>query len=38
MRSIVFGVPMPSVDPYFLAVVRFDILVGIICVVAGLSL
>ena len=34
--TIVFGVPVPSVDPAFLAVVRFHILVGIACVVAGL--
>jgi uncharacterized membrane protein len=33
--TIVFGVPVPSVDPVFLAVVRFHILVGIVCVVAG---
>jgi hypothetical protein len=33
--TIVFGVPVPSVDPVFLAVVRFHILVGILCVVAG---
>ena len=35
--TIVFGVPVPSVDPFFLAVVRFHILVGIICVVAGVA-
>lgn len=34
--TIVFGVPVPSVDPTFLAVVRFHILVGIACVGAGL--
>ena len=33
--TIVFGVPVPSVDPVFLAVVRFHIVVGIACVVAG---
>jgi hypothetical protein len=33
--TIVFGVPVPSVDPLFLAVVRFHILVGIGCVAAG---
>lgn len=33
--SIVFGVPVPSVDPVFLAVVRFHIVVGIVVVVAG---
>ena len=33
--TIVFGIPVPSVDPVFLAVVRFHILVGIVCVVAG---
>jgi hypothetical protein len=33
--TIVFGVPVPSVDPVFLAVVRFHILVGIVCVAAG---
>ena len=33
--TIVFGVPVPSVDPVFLAVVRFHIVVGIVCVVAG---
>jgi len=31
----VFGIPVPSVDPVFLAVVHFHILVGICCVVAG---
>ena len=31
----VFGIPVPSVDPNFLAVVRFHILVGVGCVVAG---
>ncbi len=35
--TIVFGVPVPSVDPTFLAVVRFHILVGIACVGAGLT-
>jgi uncharacterized membrane protein HdeD (DUF308 family) len=35
--TIVFGVPVPSVDPFFLAVVRFHILVGITCVVAGIA-
>ena len=35
--TIVFGVPVPSVDPVFLAVVRFHILVGIACVVAGIA-
>jgi hypothetical protein len=35
--TIVFGVPVPSVDPFFLAVVRFHILVGITCVVAGVA-
>ena len=35
--TIVFGVPVPSVDPVFLAVVRFHILVGIVCVVAGIA-
>lgn len=34
--TIVFGIPVPSVDPVFLAVVRFHIFVGIVCVVAGL--
>jgi uncharacterized membrane protein len=33
--TIVFGVPVPSVDPVFIAVVRFHILVGIGCVAAG---
>jgi uncharacterized membrane protein len=33
--TIVFGVPVPSVDPVFLTVVRFHILVGIACVAAG---
>ena len=33
--TIVFGVPVPSVDPLFLAVVRFHIVVGIGCVTAG---
>src|SRR5262245_45790383 len=35
--TIVFGVPVPSVDPLFLAVVRSHILVGIVCVAAGAS-
>ena len=35
--TIVFGVPVPSVDPVFLAVVRFHILVGIACVGAGIA-
>ena len=35
--TIVFGVPVPSADPVFLAVVRFHILVGIVCVVAGVA-
>jgi uncharacterized membrane protein len=35
--TIVFGVPVPSADPVFIAVVRFHILVGIACVVAGAS-
>jgi len=34
--TIVFGVPVPSVDPLFLAVVRFHIVVGVACVSAGL--
>jgi hypothetical protein len=34
--TIVFGVPVPSTDLGFLAVVRFHILVGVACVVAGL--
>jgi hypothetical protein len=33
--TIVFGVPVPSVDPAFLAVIRFHILIGIVCVMAG---
>jgi uncharacterized membrane protein len=33
--TIVFGVSVPSVDPVFIAVVRFHILVGIVCVTAG---
>ena len=33
--TIVFGVPVPSADPVFLAVVRFHIVVGTACVVAG---
>jgi len=33
--TIVFGVPIPSVDPVFLAIVRFHIGLGIIVVVAG---
>lgn len=32
-----FGVPVPSVDPAFLAVVRFHIIIGITCVVAGIA-
>jgi hypothetical protein len=30
-----FGIPVPSFDPVFLVVVRFHILVGIVCVAAG---
>ena len=33
--TIVFGIPVPSVDPVFLAVVRFHIVVGIACVATG---
>jgi hypothetical protein len=33
--TIVFGVPVPSVDPVFIAVARFHILVGIVCVAAS---
>lgn len=33
--TIVFGVPVPSGDPVFLAVVRIHVLVGISCVAAG---
>jgi uncharacterized membrane protein len=33
--AIVFGIPVPSADPVLLAVVRFHILVGIVCVAAG---
>lgn len=33
--TIVFGIPVPSVDPVFLAVVRFHIVVGMACVAAG---
>jgi uncharacterized membrane protein HdeD (DUF308 family) len=32
---IVFGIPVPSVDPVFLTVVRFHLVVGIVCVLAG---
>ena len=35
--TIVFGIPVPSVDPVFLAVVRFHIVVGVACVLAGPS-
>jgi hypothetical protein len=35
--TIVFGIPVPSTDPVFLAVVRFHIVLGVICVVAGLA-
>ncbi|HXE86889.1 MAG TPA: hypothetical protein VN524_08845 [Hyphomicrobiaceae bacterium] len=35
--TIVFGMPVPSVDPVFLAVVRFHIVVGTACVVAGIA-
>lgn len=34
--TIVFGMPVPSTDPVFLAVVRFHIVVGIVCVTAGI--
>jgi uncharacterized membrane protein HdeD (DUF308 family) len=34
--TLVFGVPVPSVDPVFLAVVRVHIVLGVACVVAGL--
>ena len=33
--SSVFGVPVPSADPVFLAIVRFHIGLGIVVVVAG---
>ena len=33
--TIVFGVPVPSGDPVFLAVVRVHIIVGVVCVAAG---
>ena len=33
--AVVFGFPVPSVDPVFLAIVRFHIGVGIVVVVAG---
>lgn len=33
--TFVFGIPIPSANPVFIAVVRFHILVGIICVAAG---
>jgi hypothetical protein len=33
--TIVFGIPVPSIDPVFLAVVRVHIVVGIACVAAG---
>src|SRR5262245_36900548 len=33
--TIVFGMPVPSVDPVFLAVVRFHIVFGMVCVAAG---
>src|SRR5262245_29466642 len=33
--SIVFGVPVPSVDPFFLAIVRFHVVMGIVVVVVG---
>jgi hypothetical protein len=33
--TIVFGVPVPSVDPVFLTVVRIHVVVGIVCVLAG---
>lgn len=35
--TIVFGVPVPSIDPVFLAVVRFHIVVGVISVVTGVT-
>jgi hypothetical protein len=35
--TIVFGIPVPSVDPVFLTVVRFHIVVGIVCVLAGVK-
>lgn len=35
--TIVFGVPVPSADPVFLTVVRLHILVGIVCVGAGIA-
>ena len=34
--TIVFGLPVPSVDPVFLGVVRFHILAGIACLAAGI--
>jgi uncharacterized membrane protein HdeD (DUF308 family) len=35
--TIVFGIPVPSVDPVFLTVVRIHIVVGIVCVLAGVT-
>lgn len=35
--TIVFGVPVPSVDPVFLAMVRLHIIVGIACVAVGIA-
>jgi hypothetical protein len=35
--TIVFGVPVPSVDPVFLAAARFHIVVGMACVAAGVA-
>lgn len=34
-ETIVFGIPVPSVDPVFLDVARFHIVVAIVCVLAG---
>lgn len=33
--TFVFGIPIPSANPVFIAVVRFHVLLGIICVAAG---
>lgn len=35
--TTVFGIPVPSTNPLFLVVVRFHILVGIVCVAAGIT-
>jgi hypothetical protein len=35
--TIVFGIPVPSTDPVFVAIVRFHIIVGVVAVALGVA-